>query len=579
MDARVAALESSVTALSESIDSKMAISFEQFRREQACARGSGGSTSDTDPPPQPLIADPHDPGDPDPHRPRHNWQPCIDFPRFTPGEDPLAWIYKSEQFFTYYSIPELQNVLTVSFHLEGETLQWFRWHDCLRTTPRWGDFTHAFCKEFGPSEFEDSAEALFKLKQSGTLKDYITEFRRLANRTHDLGPILLKSCFLGGLKRELKYDVKLLRPSDVHDAISIALQLDAKLCDLKSGYTKPFPQPRVLHTPTTPHITPSVKPSNFTVKWLTPAEIQRKREKGECWFCDEKWRTGHNCANKQLLMLDLAYPEEEITTPLLEEPPPEFLQMELSECAFYGTFARTTVKTMKVIGSVNGQQVTVLLDSGSTHNFVDSRLLKKFAWHTQPTKPFEVMIADGGKVISSGCCTDAALSIGGYECGVDLYSLPVGGCDIVLGVKWLSSISPVLWDFQLLTMEFAKNGSQYKLIHSDTHAPPIQEVTLQQLDKEIFNSNLGLFLYSIEDKMIEACDLNPLQLKQLQEVLGQFDTIFVLPTELPPSRVHNHQIPLIPGSKPPNIRLYHYGPLQKTEIEKVVQELLKAGFI
>ncbi|KAM1679424.1 hypothetical protein TB1_038665 [Malus domestica] len=506
MDARVAALESSVTALSESINSKMAISFEQFRRGQACARGSGGSTSDTDPPPQPLIADPHDPGDPDPHRPRHNWQPCIDFPRFTPGEDPLAWIYKSEQFFTYYSIPELQKVLTVSFHLEGETLQWFRWHDCLRTTPRWGDFTHAFCKEFGPFEFEDSAEALFKLKQSGTLKDYITKFRRLANRTHDLGPILLKSCFLGGLKRELKYDVKLLRPSDVHDAISIALQLDAKLCDLKSGYTKPFPQPRVLHTPTTPHITPSVKPSNFTVKW-------------------------------------------------------------------------TTVKTMKVIGSVNGQQVTVLLDSGSTHNFVDSRLLKKFAWHTQPTKPFEVMIADGGKVISSGCCTDAALSIGGYECGVDLYSLPVGGCDIVLWVKWLSSISPVLWDFQLLTMEFVKNGSQYKLIHSDTHAPPIQEVTLQQLDKEIFNSNLGLFLYSIEDKMIEACYLNPLQLKQLQEVLGQFDTIFVLPTELLPSRVHNHQIPLIPGSKPPNIRLYHYGPLQKTEIEKAVQELLKASFI
>ncbi|KAM1265584.1 hypothetical protein ACFX2J_035253 [Malus domestica] len=189
------------------------------------------------------------------------------------------------------------------------------------------------------------------------------------------------------------------------------------------------------------------------------------------------------------------------------------------------------------------------------------------------------MIADRGKVSSSGCCTDAVLSIGGYECGVDLYSLPLEGCDIVLGVQWLSSVSPVLWDFQLLTMEFAKNGSQYKLIHSDTHAPLIQEVTLQQLDKEIFNSNLGLFLYSIEDKMVEAYDLNPLQLKQLQEVLGQFDTIFVLLIELPPSRVHNHQIPFIPGSKPPNIRPYHYGLLQKTEIEKAVQELLKAGFI
>ncbi|KAM2639631.1 hypothetical protein TB1_026127 [Malus domestica] len=63
MDARVAALESSVAALSDSIDSKMAMFFEQFRREQACARGTGGSTSDTDLPPQPLITDPPDPGD------------------------------------------------------------------------------------------------------------------------------------------------------------------------------------------------------------------------------------------------------------------------------------------------------------------------------------------------------------------------------------------------------------------------------------------------------------------------------------------------------------------------------------
>ncbi|TQD69348.1 hypothetical protein C1H46_045119 [Malus baccata] len=70
MDARVAALESSIAALSDSIDSKMVLFFEQFRREQACACGSGGSTSDADPPPQPLIADPHNSGDLDPYRPR-----------------------------------------------------------------------------------------------------------------------------------------------------------------------------------------------------------------------------------------------------------------------------------------------------------------------------------------------------------------------------------------------------------------------------------------------------------------------------------------------------------------------------
>lgn len=38
------------------------------------------------------------------------------------------------------------------------------------------------CREFGPSKFEDSGGALFKLSQTGTVKDYIAEFRRLANR-------------------------------------------------------------------------------------------------------------------------------------------------------------------------------------------------------------------------------------------------------------------------------------------------------------------------------------------------------------------------------------------------------------
>lgn len=80
-----------------------------------------------------------------------------------------------------------------------------------------------------------------QLRQSGTLQDYILEFRRLANCTSDLGPVLLKSCFIGGLKRELMYDVKLLRLNIVHDVIALSVQLDAKFLALKSGYTKPTP--------------------------------------------------------------------------------------------------------------------------------------------------------------------------------------------------------------------------------------------------------------------------------------------------------------------------------------------------
>lgn len=88
------------------------------------------------------------------------------------------------------------------------------------------------CREFGLSEFEDGVEALFKLPQTGTLREYITEFRKLANHTSEVGPILLNSCFVGGLKRELKFDVKLLKPKTVCEAIATDIQLDFKFQEL-----------------------------------------------------------------------------------------------------------------------------------------------------------------------------------------------------------------------------------------------------------------------------------------------------------------------------------------------------------
>jgi hypothetical protein len=50
--------------------------------------------------------------------------------------------------------------------------------------------------------------------------------------------------------------------------------------------------------------------------------------------------------------------------------------------------------------------------------------------------------------------------------------------------------------------------------------------------------------------------------------------------ELPPSEgEHDHNIPLLLGSQPPNVRPYKYPFAQKNEIEKIVQELLEVGVI
>lgn len=75
---------------------------------------------------------------------------------------------------------------------------------------------------------------LFELHQTGTLKDYIFEFRKLATRSSDVGLILLKSCFRGGLKKEIRHEVKLFRPITVHEATALALQVDHKFTECRN---------------------------------------------------------------------------------------------------------------------------------------------------------------------------------------------------------------------------------------------------------------------------------------------------------------------------------------------------------
>ena len=55
--------------------------------------------------------------------------------------------------------------------------------------------------------------------------------------------------------------------------------------------------------------------------------------------------------------------------------------------------------------------------------------------------------------------------------------------------------------------------------------------------------------------------------------------VFETPKSVPPIRDHDHAIHLIPGSVPPNIRPYKYPYAQKSEIERIVVEMLEVGMI
>jgi hypothetical protein len=53
-----------------------------------------------------------------------------------------------------------------------------------------------------------------------------------------------------------------------------------------------------------------------------------------------------------------------------------------------------------------------------------------------------------------GCCENLCLQIGDCSLKSHMFSIQMGGYDIVLGVEWLHALGPITMDFEELYMRF-----------------------------------------------------------------------------------------------------------------------------
>jgi hypothetical protein len=53
-----------------------------------------------------------------------------------------------------------------------------------------------------------------------------------------------------------------------------------------------------------------------------------------------------------------------------------------------------------------------------------------------------------------GFCENVCFQIGQYHMKYHMFVNDMGGCDIVLGVKWIRTLGPILMDFKELIMQF-----------------------------------------------------------------------------------------------------------------------------
>jgi hypothetical protein len=227
---------------------------------------------------------------------------------------------------------------------------------------------------------------------------------------------------------------------------------------------------------------------------------------------------------------------------------------------------------MRVSGYLGNLKVVILIDSGSTHNFMDAALIHKLQLLVNKASVVRVQVANGEVIVSEGKCDGVKVTVQEQSFTFDSYVIVLAGCDIVLGIQWLVTLGPILWNFKDLTMEFTL-GQQHCLLQGLAAARLWEESDLS-ISQTV--SNKGLLLQLLEN--VETSVI-PMEDTDFTELLKLFEDVFAEPQGLPPSRSHDHAIILKNDAKPVCVRPYRYPYFQKEEIEKIVRELLDSGVI
>uniref|UniRef100_A0A2N9EFE6 Retrotransposon gag domain-containing protein n=1 Tax=Fagus sylvatica TaxID=28930 RepID=A0A2N9EFE6_FAGSY len=330
----------------------------------------------------------------------------LDFPRFK-GGDPTAWVYRALQYFHYYQVLEPEKVMHASYHLDEEALVWFQ--DCEHELHGWNDFVRAIQIRFGPASYDDPMELLTKLKQTHNIAAYKSQFESTSNRVRDLSDMHKLSCFMSGMKDEIReVQDQPMSQAEAHGSSHKAQQGAAQV-ENKSGDSKEY----------------SARPS-MQVQRLTPMQMSERRKKGLCYNCDERWSSDHRCKNRKLYLMEEVDDEEAELVEVEEEEVEAELGDENAEITLCALLGSTSPSTMRVIAIVNGQTTVVLLDTGSTHNFMDGTLAKTLKLPIDGESNFGVRVANGQVIRTLGECKEVKFKMQGLALEFDFQLARIG---------------------------------------------------------------------------------------------------------------------------------------------------------
>ncbi|CAN6305637.1 unnamed protein product [Urochloa humidicola] len=466
------------------------------------------------------------------------------------GTNPRIWKDKCLNYFRIFNIPDHLWVSSASMNMDEKSSRWLQVYKLQHGITTWDNFIAAVEKQFGSYDYRDAMGDLVALSHEGSLEDYISAFEDLQYQVQmynqGLDEVYFITQFIKGLKSEIAAGVQAQVPETMLRAIMLA-RVQQKLADSQHFKTTKYPS-------RSQSALPKWDTKNFTnntnsTLWKERQLRDFRKANGLCMYCGDKFSQAHaaTCAKRPQAQvhalvvndLDQSLSEEVLTKLAMEDSVTEEIE-KLSLNAISGT---TDGEVLKIQTTVKNKVMLLLLESGSSHSFVSTSFLATTGLIAVPMAPKKVQVANGQVLVSDHIVPQMEWLCQGYTMSSDMKVLDLGSYDAILGYDWLKLHSPMICHWADHTVTFRDQGKNVKLHGIKPSPMALSTLSTKGLVKLQKSNDVWVMA------LVNFVEPIPTEVSSdLEALLTEFEDVFSKPTTLPPKRVYDHAIPLIPGA-------------------------------
>jgi len=143
------------------------------------------------------------------------------------------------------------------------------------------------------------------------------------------------------------------------------------------------------------------------------------------------------------------------------------------------------------------QRVSILIDSGATHNFIDAHLVQRRGIPIDSFDGFSILVPGDRTMQCMQYVPSLSVTMGTYTLEDHFFVVDIPDTNIILGVQWLITLGKVTTDWKALQMEWVDLKSGKQQIIQGMHTYPSLDVSTHTTKMELRSGGRDLTVPSL----------------------------------------------------------------------------------